>query len=326
MTDADGWTAPQYYKTIRVVSIGHFIYVVGRGATGISLHRFNTTNNEWHDHPTVDFMTDARGWNVPEYYSTFHAVVVHDRIYLCGRGAAEVHIAFFESRDRAWQILPGHLSFSDASGFNQPQYYRTFRVVAHGQFVFCLVRGSIGIHLLSFDTYSGQWLARPTLPMMSDASGWNLEQYFDTIRLLPTQHSLLLLGRGATEIHVATFGVAANSWFKLPSFGSLTDAEGWFAPEYFRSIRAVTTDSGRVVHLIGRGRHGIYRVVVQVSTGAVSIRAPLPVLQDAGGWANPSYHTTIQLADWGHFLLLVARGSQYIHVLPMLALWDASSS
>jgi hypothetical protein len=85
-------------------------------------------------------------------------------------------------------------SFSDANGWNQPQYYSTIRIVGgalcgrHEDGIYCAV-SNLTDHFVNIELKSSN---------ESDANGWTQPQYYETIQL--TQ-DFKLVWRGAPGIH-----------------------------------------------------------------------------------------------------------------------------
>jgi len=127
MADAEGWNQVQYYSTIQFADLD------GDGADEL-LARNNTlilvwklTAAGWQSLPGGPLMPDADAWNLPQYYTTIQCAD------LDGDGADELfarnntQVAAWKLVGSAWQQLAGGPIWSDADGWNQPQYYSTIR-------------------------------------------------------------------------------------------------------------------------------------------------------------------------------------------------------
>jgi hypothetical protein len=67
-SDANGWTDPRYYSTIRIVGG----VLCGRGPAGISCAFSNSTDQFANMEPESSIESDANGWTQPQYYKTIH--------------------------------------------------------------------------------------------------------------------------------------------------------------------------------------------------------------------------------------------------------------
>jgi hypothetical protein len=142
-SDAAGWTAAQYYSTIRFSDLNSDgkADVCGRGIEGMNCALSNGSSfggvSIW-----SLFFSDANGWTAPYYYSTIRIV---GRV-LCGRGAAGIYCAFSNSLDRFENLTLESSNESDAAGWTLPQYYKTMQLTRDFKLA---ERGSAGIYTSS---------------------------------------------------------------------------------------------------------------------------------------------------------------------------------
>jgi hypothetical protein len=121
-SDANGWTAPQYYSTIQFGDVdgNGKVDVCARGIAGVLC---GLSTGGAFTAPTVwnASFSDANGWTAPQYYSTIHLV---DGV-LCGRGVAGLYCSFSNLVNAFGNQFLESSNESDANGWTAPQYYRT---------------------------------------------------------------------------------------------------------------------------------------------------------------------------------------------------------
>lgn len=152
MSDASGWSHPQYYETIRSVAIGSRIYIFGRGAAYLHMFSFDMQTNSWTQHPGMRELADNHGWSAKIYHRTIRLVAIGSKLYIFGRGSRSLQLFSFDTETEAWAVLPGLEQMTDADGWLQPQYYETIRVLSAGHQLLVFGRGANCVHLLVFDT------------------------------------------------------------------------------------------------------------------------------------------------------------------------------
>jgi len=135
--DANGFREdPRYYLTIKsgYLKGPGAASVIGRSPSGLVVYGY-TAEKGWVEEALVGWMSDAMGWNQPEYYSTIQCADVDDdgREELIARGAGGVVISKFD-----WTVRPLSLKtwdgppWSDANGWNDEMYYSTIQCAALG--------------------------------------------------------------------------------------------------------------------------------------------------------------------------------------------------
>jgi hypothetical protein len=142
------WDGAQYYSTIHVGNIGLPVTangfsspsaVIGRGPDGIVVYGIKPDSLHGtgayrlvalHDGPRL---SDAAGWNKPEYYSTIQLADVDGRSQdeLLARGKDGLHIWKYDPASDSWSQPygdPAIPQMSDEAGWNLPESYLTIRV------------------------------------------------------------------------------------------------------------------------------------------------------------------------------------------------------
>ena len=165
--------------------------------------------------------------------------------------------------DQQWQQLnAGACNWTDANGWNQPQYYSTIQAAdIDGDGRAELVgRGANGIDTWRFDVSTQQW--QPVsigTCNWTDANKWNQVQYYSTIQSadLNGDGQAELLGRGSGGIDVWRFDVASGEWVALAvETGEWTDAN-WKKPQYYRTIHCADVNGDHRAELLCRSSNGM---------------------------------------------------------------------
>ncbi|GLV59930.1 hypothetical protein KDH_67540 [Dictyobacter sp. S3.2.2.5] len=310
LTDTGGWNQPQYYRTLRVADIdgdGQAELLV-RGAAGLRTFAFNRTNKQWQDlNAPIPGTEDANGWNQPQYYETFQLADINadGRDELIFRGPFGLFTYAFDVTRKYWYDLnAGALGLTDAGGWNQPQYYRTFRLAdinGDGQ-AELLVRSAAGLRTFAFNLSNNKWqdLDAP-IPGTEDANGWNQPQYYETFQLadINADGRDELIFRGPFGLFTYAFDVTHKYWYDLNAGDlGMTDSAGWGLPQYYRTFRLADINADGQAELLVRGSGGLLAYAFNLATSTWNnLQSDTLGLNDTGGWSNPQYYSTIQAAD-----------------------------
>ena len=83
-----------------------------------------------------------------------------------------------------WQPLPGGPAWSDAEGWNQPQYYTTIQTadIDGDKKAELIARAAAGIVISKYDPDTHTWHSLPDGPAWNDTGNWNQPQYYTTIQ------------------------------------------------------------------------------------------------------------------------------------------------
>jgi hypothetical protein len=246
--------------------------------------------------------SDANGWSAPLRYSTMAYPDLNGdgRSDACGRGADGI---WCEVDDGAGHFVNGAVwagAFSDASGWDAPQYYSTIRYAnvdgdaSHRSDVCGRGSGGIWCAVSNGTSFTGlaNWQSE-----FSDSSGWNLPQYYSTIQFpdLNNDGKADVCGRGIGGIYCA---LSTGSSFGPLSLwnGDFSDGSGWAAPEYYSTLQFPDLNKDGSADVCGRGTGGVW---CALSTGTSFGSATLweSTFSDANGWAAPEYNSTIQYTD-----------------------------
>jgi hypothetical protein len=172
----ESWARPQYYRTIQTGDINGDgrSELLARGASGIVAWRYDDAIG-WTPLPAGPPWSDASGWDGPQYYRTIQTGDINGdgRAELLARGASGIEAWRYDDAT-GWTQLPAGPAWSDASGWDGFQYYRTIQtgdINGDGR-AELLARGASGIEAWRYDDATG-WTQLPAGPPWSDASGWD---------------------------------------------------------------------------------------------------------------------------------------------------------
>ena len=217
---------------------------------------------------SADF-SDSNGWGAsPAYWSTiqFGDLNGDGLPDVCGRSPAGITCAINNGQGflRSWLWTT---QFSDAAGWNQPQYYSTIRLAdvnGDGRADVC-GRGSAGIYCArSGGVFFGDpWTLR--LPEFSDANGWNQEPSYRSLWLVDVNNDgrADVCGRGTLGIWCALSTASFDPSFSpsqltVSNFG---DNYSWGTQDYYWStVRPIHGSPQQVpmTAFCGRGGAGIW--------------------------------------------------------------------
>jgi hypothetical protein len=208
-----GWDDPEFYSTIRLADVtgDGRADVCGRGYSGIYCATAIKDSNAFSTlRLWSSAFSDDNGWSAPEYYSTIQYTDVNFdyKVDVCARGSGGFLCAT-STGSRFNDPTSFDTVFSDANGFNQPQYYSTLRV-RNG--VLC-GRGAAGLLCSYINSESGLASGFVGLSLVSgnesDAAGWSQPLYYESIRLTS---DFKLAERGGAGIYStdALSGIAPN--------------------------------------------------------------------------------------------------------------------
>lgn len=249
---------------------------------------------------TLPRWSDASQWNQPQYYET---ILLADfdgdgADELLARSSSGFIINRWDAQYGQWveqgaQSFPSGNDFSDAAGWNQPQYYATIQAAYlgynGGSAASLLMNGPNGIIAFQWD---GQqtWTALPAGPAWG--ASWNAPAYYATIQTWGNW----LIGRAASGLQ--TWQFSGGAWQQLAGQQSdniFSDAGDWNLPQYYPTIKLVDLDGDGTPELVGRGVTGMYVYTWSGSNWAnVTAAGPFP---DSDGWDEPQYYETILYAD-----------------------------
>ena len=211
----------------------------------------------------------------------------------CARSSSELRCHL--SSGSALSKLVSGPKLADASGWKDLTNSATLRmgdINGDGRADLC-ARANAGMRC--WPAEAGGFGAQISGPSLSDASGWDRERHFTTIRLAD------VTGDGADDI-CARAASDFRCWpAKAGGFGAaikgpaLSDAKGWDDPSNYGTIRMGDIDGDGKADLCARGNGGIS--CWRSTAGGFSAAIAGPKLSDSSGWHRMQYWSTLRLAD-----------------------------
>jgi VCBS repeat protein len=200
----------------------------------------------------------------------------------------------------ATNIIP----WSDAGGWNQPQYYSTIRcadINGDGK-AEILARGADGIETWAFDPENAIWIQlNEANPAWSDASGWNQAQYYSTIQCADINGDgrAEILARGADGMQAWAFDPVNKDWTRLNEANpAWNDASGWNQVQYYSTIHCADINGDGRAEILARGADGMQAWTFNSANATwTRLNEANPAWNDASGWNQSQYYSTIQCAD-----------------------------
>lgn len=200
-------------------------------------------------------------------------------------------------------------NWSDSAGWDQASSYDTICLAdldGDGDMELC-GRGPDGLEAWDFETDTGMWLkiAKPTV--MTDAGGWNQAMYYSTIQAVDIDGDGKdeIMGRGSDCVHIYKLDEAKFEFTELmqgPPFSNTGVGLGgnWTDPSRYLTIRSGDIDGDGKVEIFSRVATG-YMPFAHAAGGITSADwaawEPLALMNDANGWTEPQYYTTIHIEE-----------------------------
>ena len=311
MSDANGWAAAPYYMTIRAADVDGDgqAELVARAVNGIVVFDYNSTSGAWTEVSSGGaLMTDANGWNQPQYDST---IMLAD---FDGDGAAEllarasdgIQIWKFDLSTSAWNLLAsGACGMSDNNGWSNAAYYSTLQPAAVSGLgrPELVGRSTTGMVAFAFDASTKTWTQTRTADgLWTDTNGWSVPQCYLTIHAADINGDGIaeLVGRGASGIDVLAAAASPSSgWQQLATAGcSMSDANGWNAAPYYTTLQLADYNGDGRAELAGRSVTGLQIWSFDASGATWSdISQAGAGWTDANGWTAASSYATIHSGD-----------------------------
>ncbi len=296
LTDEAGWGAASAHGTLRLADVDGDgdDDLCGRGPAGFACWR--STGASFEATPLEGpALTDEAGWSAASRFGTIRMGDVDGdgRVDMCGR-AAEGMRCWLSDGDALTTEVEGP-AWSDASGWGAMKYWSTIRLAdvdGDGRADLC-GRASDGFrcHLSTGDGF-GTAVEGPAL---SDEAGWGDQANYLTLRMtdLDGDGARDLCGRSDT-------GISCWRWtggsFGPPIAGpALSDASGWYAHKYFRTLRFADIDGDGREDLCARAAAGV-RCWSSTGDGFAAQATVGPTWSDESGWGLLRYYGTIRIA------------------------------
>jgi len=294
-SDANGWHAEQYYSTIKYVDLDldGKPELCARDSGGLYCYKNN--GSSWVSSTFSMPFSDANGWNQPQYYSTISYPDINGdgRPDLCARDSG--YLSCYQNNGTSWVSTQFNIGWSDANGWNQPQYYSTISypdLDGDGRADLCARDSG---YLYCYRNNGTSWVGTSFQQPWSDANGWNQPQYYGTINYpdLNGDGRADLCARDTGGVHC--YLNIANSWQSSMFTMPYSDAMGWAAQKYFATISYPDINNDGLADICARDS-GYYQC--QLNNGRNwAFAGHIVPMSDANGWGERRFYSTIRFAD-----------------------------
>ncbi len=260
-SDTNGFDHPQYYETIQTADIDGdgAAELLGRGVDGMDTYKWN--GSEWTLLKSADpDWSDAGGWDKAEYYTTIQTADIDgekgDELLARGAGGMDT----YKWTGSEWKFLKSSSPpFSDAAGWNHPQYYLTIQTadIDGDGAAEMLARSGGGMETFKWNGTAWGHLKSED-PEWTDKGGWDQSEYYTTIQTgdLDGDGTAELLARAADGMD--TYKWEDGSWVSLvASYSPQLTNEHWSTAENYRTIQTGDVDGDNRDDLVARGIYGI---------------------------------------------------------------------
>lgn len=295
-SNAKSWDHDEYGSTLQFADVNGDgkADVCGRNAAGIVCSL--STGTGFGPPIAGPAWSDAAGWNKPQFYGTirFGDIDGDGKADVCGRSSAGITCARALGDGSFGAEIAGP-AFSDANGFDQPQYYSVIQLAdvnGDGKADLC-GRDNAGILCALSDGHGFPTAVRG--PAWSDGNGWNHPQYASTTRFVDVD------GDGKADVCArAVAGIACalstGDGF-APEFGgpAWSDAAGWNDASHYRTIQFADVNGDQKADVCGRSADGFSCALSNGSGFPGEIKGP--AWSDANGFTQPQFYTTLGMAD-----------------------------
>ena len=265
LRDVDGFTAPQYYRTVRLIAIGSVLYLFARSASDILLSSYDTAAQTWTLHSSPGAFTNDSIWSVYMYYSTFKVASQGSTIWLYGRGPAGINLISYNTLTGTWGLLRTYVYFQDSGQWGNPQFFETSALLVLNNVVYISARGIANVYTVAYNPTSNVFAITANLPYYTDGNGWNQPQYYFSLKEVTCNNAIYTVGRGPSAVYAAAY--TPNAWvIQTSNPGYMTDAAGWNTVNSYKSVQLLCIGNS----LYYAGRRGSEVTVSSFSAGAWS--------------------------------------------------------
>lgn len=294
LSDAKGWSEDRFWSTLRMADIDgdQKADLCARSSTRIEC--WKSDGNALTQHVDGPAWADSSGWNNIQYYSTIRMLDIdgdgkHD---VCARASSG--IVCHKSTGAGFGASIAGPPWSDASGFNKPQFFGTLQagdVNGDGKDDLC-IRTASGMDCRLSD--GNGFPTQVKGPDWSDAQGWAQIRFWSTIKLADFngdgKDDLCARGSAGIHCHFSTGTAFDEGRIIAP----LSDASGWNDPSNYLTFRVGDIDGNGSMDLCARANAGM---LCYVWDGSTFNQITGPALSDTAGWNLPSSFNPILLGD-----------------------------
>ena len=329
-TTAD-FTQPKYYETTSAVQVGVYIIYFTRGPEGILISQFDTGLQKWVKAKEFNWLSDADGWGLEQFYGTICVVAMNLKMYVYARATWGSNIAEYDPETGSLSNYPFSSYLCDADGFTNPIYYKTVRMAAVGSLLYVSARDLAGIHLASFNPSTSIWSILPTFTqVIMTTVQWATFGYYTTFRMVSQGNSLWYFVRGPEGLNLFSFNTLSSTWpLPIITYAQYADGPGWYLAKYSETFRLVSTANG--LYVMARSCCGMYTVFCNVNTAAVSSVVMRSYYTDGLGWEPVEHRRTLELTSCGgDTVIMSGRGGSLLYIsrlnTPTSASWIVAAT
>jgi len=330
LAESSDWNQPGYYSTIQTADIngdGHDA-LIARYADGIHEWTYDSPSGTWIEvADAAPILSDAQGWNEPQYYSTIQFAVLNPQLKqedLIARAGDGVHVYRWNATSKQWNDLnpsdpkrPYPDSGDPNADWTEDEFYSTIHAGHFGGKPWIFGRGRNGLNWYSWNEATKTWTYYDGDHFFPDSDGWGEPQYWSTLQLSgyatggdPGNQTIVI--RSSTGLQFWSYS-AKTGWssFQLDAF---SDADGYGAgnEDFYSTIRTFTDP--------GAGKLAVALALNYLPGGVdegidVYGLGPFEIALPGGGWKSESQYSTVQAADIDNDgqMEILARASDGLH-------------
>ena len=202
-----------------------------------------------------------------------------------------VHCSLHPTAD-SWEVLPPLEDvLADAHGYDQEEFYMSFRAVAVGAEIYIGCRASENFVFCQFNTFEKAWKTGPFLDnWVPSSGGWGQSQYRDTLQLVAVDSKVIAICRGSINPNIACFDTLSETWSIPPTIKFMPD-DGGFGQEEYSTFSAVGL--GSKLYITGRA-HDVLCFATLDTNSMTWTEGPhnQTGYPSEGGWGQPKYYKT----------------------------------
>ena len=292
MADKDGYNDVKYYSTIRFADINGDGRddMCARFKTGFEC--YPSIESGWDNPIVISDMSDTKGWDKPEYYSTIRTADVSGdgKADICARDAAGFKCWISNGNQFEDALLAA--DWSDANQWNKPEYYSSIRMADingdHRADICARNSEKIICHLSQ-----GTGMSNPIDgPVLKDKSGWNHYENTSTLRFGDFN------GDGKDDLCIRAnsgfrcYASNGNGFDNRYDIETMSNANGWNIADQFRTIRMADINGDGKAEICGRDDNNL---LCFTFNGNGFDQSAGPALKNSSGYDKPMYYSTLRI-------------------------------
>jgi len=311
--DRSGWNQYQYYSTIQTFVVNNKAYLIARGGNGIIGYRFNDADNTLTAKITGPNWNDASGWSLPQYYTTIQTFVVNNKAYLIARGGSGIIGYRFNEETLVFDRPLTGPAWSDATGWNQPQYLGTVQTFVVNNKAYIIARGHQGMIGYRFNEETLVFDKPLTGPAWSDATGWNNSSCYYSIHTFVVDSKAYLVGKDYyNEIKIIGFNENNMTFDTFVQPILYKDPTPPMPPGFAKSIKTIVAKNSAILLL--RYNNALVGFKFNNTNNTFEYCTGLPEWNSKVGWAGFQNYARIESFNLEGKNYLIAKGPESVEV------------